>query len=142
MRNAQVAALAAAVAVFLTSGVARSHFVLQAPASWAAQDGQGNPQKSAPCGQADPSIAASPTNAVTAFAPGQTITVTIDEAVFHPGHYRAVLSTTGPGGLPSDPATTLPGTCMDLAVQDPPVYPVLADGMLPHTDPFTGPQSF
>jgi len=142
MRNAQVAALAAAVAVFLTSGVARSHFVLQAPASWAAQDGQGNPQKSAPCGQADPSIAAAPTNAVTAFAPGQTITVTIDEAVFHPGHYRAVLSTTGPGGLPPDPATTLPGTCMDLAVQDPPVYPVLADGMLPHTDPFTGPQSF
>jgi hypothetical protein len=31
---------------------------------------------------------------------------------------------------------------MDLAVQDPPVFPVLADGMLPHTDPFTGPQSF
>jgi uncharacterized protein (TIGR03382 family) len=31
---------------------------------------------------------------------------------------------------------------MGLDVQDPPVFPVLADGVLPHTDPFTGPQSF
>jgi cytochrome c553 len=31
---------------------------------------------------------------------------------------------------------------MGLDVQDPPVYPVLADGMLPHTDPLGGPQSF
>ena len=142
MRNAQVAAVAAAVAVCLTPGVARGHFVLQSPSSWVDQDSNGNPQKSAPCGQADPQIAAVPTNAVTAFQPGQTITVTIDEAVFHPGHYRAVLSTTGPDGLPPDPETTLPGTCMDLAIQSPPVFPVVADGMLAHSDPFTGPQSF
>jgi hypothetical protein len=140
MRRVHIAAMAAAVA--LAPGAAEAHFVLQQPASWAEQDGQGQPQKTAPCGQADPQIAAVPTGAVTAFRPGDTITVTVDETTFHPGHYRVVLSTTGQGGLPADPATTLPGTCMGLEIQDPPVYPVLADGMLPHTDPFTGPRSF
>lgn len=139
MRRVHIAATAAAVA--LAPAVADAHFVLQQPASWAEQDAQGQPQKTAPCGQADP-IAAVPTGAVTSFRPGQTITISVDETTFHPGHYRVVLSTTGQGGLPADPATTLPGTCMGLDVQDPPVYPVLADGMLPHTDPFDGPQSF
>jgi len=142
MRRVHIAAMAGAAAVALAPGAADAHFVLQQPPSWAEQDGQGQPQKTAPCGQADPQMAAVPTGAVTAFRAGQTITVSVDETTFHPGHYRVVLSTTGQGGLPADPATTLPGTCMGLDVQDPPVYPVLADGMLPHTDPFTGPQSF
>src|SRR5262245_12818635 len=142
MRKADIAAAVAAGAIAFASGAAKAHFVLQAPASWAQQDSGGNPQKSAPCGQADPQIAAVATGAVTAFRSGQTVTVTIDETTFHPGHYRATLSTTGPNGLPPDPATTLPGTCMALPIEDPPVFPVLADGVLPHTDPFTGPQSF
>jgi len=141
MRRVHIAAIAGA-AVALAPAAADAHFVLQQPASWAEQDPQGQPQKTAPCGQADPQVAAVPTGAVTAFQAGQTITVSVDEVTFHPGHYRVVLSTTGQGGLPADPETTLPGTCMALDVQDPPVYPVLADGMLPHTDPFVGPQSF
>jgi hypothetical protein len=137
-----VAALAGSAAV-LGASVARAHFVLQSPPSWAQQDSQGNPQKSAPCGQADVQIAASPTNVVTPFVAGETITVAIREATFHPGHYRVVLSTSGQAGLPPDPEPTLPGTCMALDIQDPPVYPVLADGMLVHTDPFDDPsQSF
>jgi len=144
MRNADIAAAAAAAAIVFAAPIAAAHFVLQAPASWAEQDANGQPQKTAPCGQSDPQVAAVPTNAVTSFRPGQTITVTIDETTFHPGHYRVVLSTTGPGGLPPDPETTIPGTCIDLAIQDPPVYPVLADGLLQHTDPFVdgAPQSF
>jgi len=140
MRTAM--AVAAAAVCFLAPTRAAAHFVLQAPPSWAEQDGQGNPQKTAPCGQADPQIAALPTNTVTTFRPGQTITVTVDERTFHPGHYRVVLSASGQGGLPPDPATMLPGTCQGLAIEDPPVYPVLADGMLQHTDPFDGPRSF
>jgi hypothetical protein len=142
MRKADIAAVAAAGAIVLACGAAEAHFVLQAPASWAEQDLQGQPQKTAPCGQADAQVAAVPTHAVTAFRSGQTITVAINEATFHPGHYRVVLSTMGRGGLPADPATTVPGTCQALAIQDPPVFPVLADGMLVHTDPFDGPQSF
>ena len=142
LRPAIAAAGAATfIAVLFAPATAGAHFILQAPASWAEQDDIGMPQKSAPCGQADPQ-AAVPTNAVTDFHAGDTITVTIDEAVYHPGHYRVVLSTTGQAGLGPDPETTLPGTCMDLAVQDPPVFPVIADGVLPHTDSFTGPQSF
>ena len=38
-----------------------------------------------------------PTDVVTAFQPGQTITVSVDEVTFHPGHYRVVLSPTGQG---------------------------------------------
>jgi hypothetical protein len=136
MRTADIAAAAAAGAIVFAAATAHAHFVLQAPASWAEQDGNGNPQKTAPCGQSDPQVAAVPTNAVTSFKAGQTITVTIDETTFHPGHYRVVLSTTGPSGLPPDPETTIPGTCIDLAIQEPPVFPVLADGVLQHTEPF------
>ena len=142
MRRCDIAALLAAGAVIFAPARAVAHFVLQSPASWAEQDTQGNPQKTAPCGQADPQIAAVPTNATAAYRAGETITVSIDEVTFHPGHYRVVLSTTGQGGLPPDPETMVPGTCMGLAIEDPPVYPVLADGQLPHTDPFVGPQTF
>jgi len=142
MCKADIAAVVAAGAIVLASGEAKAHFLLQTPANWAQQDGEGNPQKSAPCGQADPQVAAVPTGAVRSFRPGQTITINIDEAVFHPGHYRATLSTNGFDGLPPDPETTVAGTCMGLAIQDPPVFPVLRDGVLPHTDPFPGPQSF
>jgi hypothetical protein len=126
----------------LTPAVARAHFVLDAPRSWAEQDRQGHPQKTAPCGQADPQTAAVPTGVVTPFHAGQTITVTINETTYHPGHYRVVLSATGQGGLPADPTATPPGTCESLAIQDPPVFPVLADGVLRHVDPLDGPQSF
>src|SRR6478752_537271 len=108
MRTADITAVVIAAAIVLTGPVAGAHFVLQAPSSWAEQDGNGQPQKSAPCGQADPQIAAVPTGAVTAFQPGQTITVSIDETTFHPGHYRVVLSTNGRDGLPPDPEATPP----------------------------------
>ena len=142
-REARIAAaVAAGAVVVLAPAAARAHFVLQAPPSWAEQDGQGQPQKTAPCGQADAQIAAVPTGVVTPFHARQTITVTINETTFHPGHYRVVLSATGQGGLPADPTTTPPGTCESLAIEDPPVFPVLADGLLPHVDPLDGPQSF
>ena len=139
-----VSALAVLAVGLLAQGSARAHFVLQAPANWADQDGTGSPQKSAPCGQADPGVTANPTGTVTAFAPGDSVTVTINETVTHPGHYRVALSTTGQNGLPADPTVTAVGTdqCGMAATQNPPVFPVLADGMLDHTSAFSGPQSF
>jgi len=97
-------------------------------------------QKTPPCG-GDGVVA---TGAVTAFAPGDMVTVTINETVPHPGHYRVALSTTGQAGLPADPAVTAVGTdaCGSTEVQSPPVFPVLADGMLVHTSAFSGPQTF
>ncbi len=86
MRKARIAAaVAAGAVVILTPAVARAHFVLDAPLSWAEQDRQGQPQKTAPCGQADPQTAAVPTGVVTPFHAGQTITVTINETTYHPG---------------------------------------------------------
>ena len=139
---AMTIALATAAMGILASDRARAHFVLQSPPNWAEQDNLGAPQKSAPCGEADAQVTAVPTNAVTSYQAGQVITVTVNEAVYHPGHYRVVLSTSGRAGLPPDPLTTAPGTCAALDIQDPPVFPVLADGVLQHTEAFAGPQSF
>jgi MYXO-CTERM domain-containing protein len=143
MPRLTVAALAVA-AFFLVPVPARAHFILQAPANWADQDPSGLPQKSAPCGQADPGTPANPTGIVTPFAPGDAVTVTISETVPHPGHYRVALSTTGQNGLPADPTVTAVGTdqCGMAATESPPVFPVIADGMLEHTAAFSGPQTF
>src|SRR4029450_10427474 len=121
-----VSALAVLAVGLLVQGSARAHFVLQGPASWADQDSSGLPQKSAPCGQADPGLPAAPTGIVTPFAQGDTVTVTINETIFHPGPYRVALSTTGQSGLPADPTVIAVGSdqCGSTVVQSPPVFPV------------------
>lgn len=138
-----VAAAAVALGALVASPPAHAHFTLQAPDSWAQQSSLGDPQKSAPCGQADPGLAAVPTNEVTPFSPGDRITITIDETIFHPGHYRVVLSPNGMNGLPADPPVTAVGSdpCGSTVIS-PATFPVLADGQLQHTSPFSGPQSF
>ena len=148
MRRLDLVAAAAMGALVLAPAAARAHFVLMAPANWANQAaGTGTPLKSAPCGQSDPGMAAVRTNAVTPFTAGQMVTVTIDErTISHPGHYRVALSTTGMSGLPADPAVTAGGqpstACGSTVIQNPPVYPVLADGMLVHTTAPSQVQSF
>jgi len=146
--------LAIAVMMLLVSVPARAHFVLMSPTNWAQQDANGQPEKSAPCGQADP-VPPYPalvlTNAVTTYRPGDTITVTISEAVMHPGWYRAVLGINGQSSLPADPTVT-PGNTdcgtvngnqiIGLTPQSPAVFPVLVDGALFHTAALNGPQSF
>ena len=111
-------------------------------ASWAQQGDLGDPQKEPPCGAAPATAAA--TGVVTAFAPGDMVTVMINETVPHPGHYRVALSTSGQGGLPADPVVTPTAgdACGSTVIQSPPVFPVLADGMLAHTSAFSTPQTF
>ncbi|HET9930270.1 MAG TPA: SCE4755 family polysaccharide monooxygenase-like protein [Polyangiaceae bacterium] len=136
----------ASVALFgftaLFASSSHAHFVLKSPAAWATQDALGSPQKSAPCGQSDPGAPATATGTVTAFRPGETITITIDETVFHPGHYRVLLATKSRSDLPADPPVTAGDTpCGSTAISSAPVFPLLVDGALKHTAPFAGPQS-
>jgi MYXO-CTERM domain-containing protein len=133
-------AVAVAAALGLVPAVARAHFVLQSPASATEQGSLGDPQKEPPCGGST----GVPTGMVTSYAPGDMVTVTINETVAHPGHYRVALSTTGQAGLPPDPTVTAVGgdPCGMTTIQSPPVFPILADGMLAHTAAFSAPQTF
>jgi hypothetical protein len=122
--------------VLLFGADARAHFALQAPACWMSQDAVGTPLKMAPCGDEGGGTA---TGKVTTFQEGQMITVTINETVFHPGHYRISLATTDRSQLPAEPVPT--AQCGSVTVQNPPVFPVLADGLFTHTTAFTAPQT-
>lgn len=121
--------------------VSSAHFILQQPPAYSVQDGLGSPQKSAPCGQADPGVPMQPSGMVTTFVQGQTFTLTIDEKVPHPGHYR-VLIAADPSSLPADPAVTPGATpCGSTTITTNPTLPLVADGLLPHTAAFNTPQS-
>src|SRR5215467_10600688 len=82
-------ALLATVGGVFSAAVAHAHFILVSPDSWMSQDSYGLPEKLGPCGDEG---GGTPTGAVTPFLPGQTIAVTIDEVIFHPGHYRVALA--------------------------------------------------
>jgi bacterioferritin-associated ferredoxin len=148
---------AGAIAAFAPSP-AYAHFLLQAPASYDTLDPTtGLPEKLGPCGNEAPQTL---TNAVTAFQEGQSITITIDEVVFHPGHYRVALAMTPDhmqASFPDEPVVT-PGltnsgtalcpdgygetsACGNVQIESPPVFPVLADDLFEHCVPFTEPQS-
>jgi hypothetical protein len=129
----------AAAAVLLTTATGRAHFVLDAPACWMSQDDFGLPEKLGPCGDEG---GGTPTGAITAFRTGQTVTVTIDEKIFHPGHYRIALAVNDRSELPAEPPVTVGATpCGSVPIANPPQFPVLADGVFVHTQPFTTPQT-
>lgn len=134
------AVLLGVVAVFAPV-VAYAHFILLTPDSWMSQDSLGLPEKLGPCGDEG---GGTPTGRVTAFHPGQTISVTINEVVTHPGHYRVALAVNSRSELPVEPMVTPMGgdPCASAAIQDPPTFPILADNVLPHTQAFAGPQTF
>jgi hypothetical protein len=142
LRVRSIVRLALTVAA-VTPGIATAHFVLHAPASWREQGSLGDPQKMGPCGD-DDDPAAGTTGIVTAFAPGETVTITIDEAIYHPGHYRVALAVNDRSELPPEPAVTPTQSteCGSAVIADPPAFPILADGMLPHTQAFHDLQSF
>ena len=140
MRRSSYALVVVVAAALSATGTARAHFVLQSPAAWMSQDAAGAPEKLGPCGNEG---GGTPTGTVTPFHPGDTVTVTVNEVVFHPGHYRFALSETGQSGLPAEPVVT-PGAntpCGTAAIENPPMYPVLADDVFDHTAPFSTPQT-
>lgn len=121
---------------------AYAHFKLSSPASMSEQDGLGGPQKSSPCGLSDAtqgSDDSTPTNIVAELKAGGTVTVTINEIVTHPGHYRVALAQ-DMASLPPEPTVT-PGTgfaCGSVPIDAHPQLPVLADGLFTHTSSFNG----
>ena len=119
---------------------AQAHFLLDSPESYMSQNILGDPQKAPPCGDDGSGTL---TGAVTSFKAGDTITITISETIYHPGHYRVALAPNDVSELPAEPIVT-PGTtdCGSAEIMDPPVYPVLADGELVHSSAFSGAQSF
>ncbi len=135
-----VLGLAAFGGVVVSPSIARAHFVLQAPAANFEQSGLGDPQKAPPCGDNGTAV---PTGMVTAYQGGDTITITIDETVYHPGHYRIALAVNDPSELPPEPEVT-PGATFDCGsaeIMNPAVFPVLADGVFEHASAFDSPQS-
>jgi hypothetical protein len=134
------ALLVGAVGVFAPV-LAHAHFVLVTPDAWMSQDVLGFPEKLGPCGDEG---GGTPTGKVTVFHPGQTIAVTINEVVTHPGHYRVALAVNDRSDLPPEPLVTPTGNdpCASAAIQSPPTFPILADNVLPHTQAFGAPQTF
>ena len=90
MQNAlRLAVSTLALGAAMSPLTADAHFVLEDPPSWHTQDAAGSPQKLGPCGN---EVGGTDTGTITAFQTGSTITVTINETVFHPGHYRVALA--------------------------------------------------
>jgi hypothetical protein len=124
---------------FVMPSLARAHFHLDAPPAAYEQSAQGDPQKAFPCGPT-PSTAVA-TDDVTAAIAGSTLSITITETIFHPGHYRVALAPTE-ADLPAEPPVTPGATaCGSVPIDPAPVLPILADGVLEHTSKFAGPQT-
>jgi len=128
----------AGLAVLAPQGIA--HFRLLEPAGWIEESQLGDPQKKAPCGgtSADPG---KPTGAVTNVRGGQKLHIKLREMVFHPGFYRVALAVNSRDELPPDPDVKTEDAgkgprSISAVIHYPPVPPVLADGLFPHTTKF------
>ncbi|MET0343991.1 MAG: SCE4755 family polysaccharide monooxygenase-like protein [Polyangiales bacterium] len=131
----------AACALFATIAPAEraaAHFLLLSPDSSHAQNFLGDPQKQPPCGDVAGTMAS---GKVTAFDPGETISIRINETIYHPGHYRVALAKTR-AELPPEPKVTRGSTdCGSAEIDRNPSFPVLVDGALEHDAPFSGEQT-
>jgi hypothetical protein len=128
-------ALAVALALVAGTSTAQAHFRLLKPTSWIVEDGLGDPQKSGPCG----TTSGTPTNAVTTFKPGETITVEWAETIPHPGHFRIAVARDRSELV--DPDIDVDSSCNyapGSVGNEPPVYPVLLDNLYPRDNPGFG----
>jgi hypothetical protein len=132
--------LLGSVAVVALAPAIRAHFRLLEPASWLEESQLGDPQKKAPCGgtSADPG---KPTGAVTKVQGGDKLHIRLRETVFHPGFYRIALAVNSRDELPPDPEVKTEDAgkgprSVSAIIHYPPVPPVLADGLFPHTAKF------
>ncbi len=112
------------------------HFRLLEPTSWLVESPRGDPQKAGPCGGSN-SDWGEPTYVVNQAVGGETLTIRVEETIYHPGHYRVALAVNSPTELPPDPETTTRDSergpwSVSAAIQDSPQPPVLADGLFEH----------
>jgi hypothetical protein len=137
--------LAALMVALSLSAVAHGHFVLVSPAASLVQNRLGDPQKTAPCGGVSanparntPADAGTPSGAVTNVRGGSSLHLMVQETIYHPGHYRVALARTA-AQLPPDPVVTTAETergirSVSAEIQNPPVAPVILDGLFAHTE--------
>src|SRR5687767_4525361 len=121
------------------AATAQAHFYLHQPPAWRSQSALGDPQKAAPCGDDGNAMT---TGMVTPFKAGETISIQFQETIAHPGHFRVALAVNNRSELPPDPPVTPDSRspCGTTVIQNPPVFPVLADGELRHTTALSGMQ--
>lgn len=127
------------------SAVADAHFILVSPGASLMMNRLGDPQKIAPCGgvsanpgRGTPANPGVPTGYVTNIKGGTNFPLVVQETIFHPGHYRVALARTI-AQLPPDPVVTTAQTergvrSQSAVIQNPPVAPVLLDGIFAHTE--------
>jgi MYXO-CTERM domain-containing protein len=137
--RALIVVVAAWMPALLMPARAEAHFRLIAPTNWMMMAADGSPQKLGPCGNEAPQT---PTNAVTPFHPGDTVTIQLQETVFHPGHYRVALAVNSQSELPAEPTVTPAATpCGSVPIDMNPAFPVLVDGALQHMTALNGVQT-
>jgi hypothetical protein len=124
-------------ALLIAAQTTLAHFKLIEPASWLVENDRGDPQKSGPCGGSNTDWG-KPSYMVSKAVGGSKIHIKVQETVYHPGHYRVALAVNSPTELPADPqVTTKDGErgplSVSAAIQNPPVIPVLADGLFVHS---------
>ena len=129
---------AVAVTLPLLPAVPQAHFRLIEPAPWITMNQLGDPQKVGPCG-GDPAGDNGEilSGIVTEVTGGSMLHLTIQETIFHSGHYRVALSVNSRNELPPDPLTFEKYTDRGVysvwaAIQSPPQIPVIADGLFRH----------
>lgn len=140
----RIATLVTAFVISLSTA-AGAHFVLVFPAASLMQNRLGDPQKIAPCGgvsanpgRGTPANPGVPSGTVTNVRGGTNLPLMVQETIFHPGHYRVALARTL-AQLPPDPVVTTAQTergmrSQSAQIQNPPVAPVLLDGIFAHTE--------
>jgi hypothetical protein len=140
----ELLALGFASLFVLAPSTASAHFYIDypdassypgpSPVPWWNQDPLGSPQKLGPCGDEDDATqgGGGPTHVVTAFAPGQTITLQWTEVISHTGWYRIALAADRNEFVDPPIQIDSSGNSADAGIEDPPVPPVLADGIYKH----------
>ena len=93
MNKKLVRGLLVAIPAVVAAPMVSAHFKMLSPAGWIVEDLRGDPQKIAPCGGTN-ADAGKPTGAVTPVKGGGRLTISIDETIFHPGHFRIALART------------------------------------------------
>ena len=70
---------------------------------------------------------------MTPYRAGEVVHFVFKEIIAHGGHYRIALGLTGEGDIPADPPVTArAGISISAPIEEPPQFPVLADGIHRH----------
>lgn len=113
----------------MVAAPALAHIKLTSPGSFQVTDGLGNPQKAAPCGGAGTA-----SGIVTTVEAGSQLTVTWQETILHPGHFRLSIATNQAHFMTPTPVLDNGGTnCASAPIESSPTYPTIADGLFVHT---------